>query len=277
MSLPAPAVIAALEVRFTGGTNLRVVSDATFHGRVLTIAETRATDWEMQLLHAPACVTPCRFGAEPWSDQRARLNHPQPPVVLRRRFELPAWPIAKATITATAIGMYDMELNGRRVGDTFFAPGWTDPRKAVHVQTYDVASLLQPGPNVWEATVAKGWIGSPMFGCTPMREDEKSLRATLTVRYAGGETVRIATDANGWEGCTGPVRDSEFYHGETVDLTYEPRWRYRSVPVNCVPIRARSGASCASSPPRADYPARRADVDCGFRPELHWCGAFGVE
>jgi alpha-L-rhamnosidase len=234
MSLPAPAVIVALDAQFADGTRQRLVSDDTWHGQVLTISEAQAADWEAALAGAPRAADRCVFGAEPWSDQRARLNHPQPPVVLRRGFSLPARPIASAVIEATAIGVYDMELNGRRVGDTYLAPGWTDTRRTVHVQSYDVASLLQPGDNVWHATVAKGWIGSPMQGCASMREDEKSLWAALTVRYAGGETIRVVTEAAGWEGCTGPVRDSEIYNGESVDLTHEPRWR----PAIALPERA---------------------------------------
>lgn len=197
-SLPSPAAIAALELRFDDGSIQRIPSGQAWRCCALTIAEAREGNWEAKLDDSTACVEYCAFGAEPWDDQRARLDHPMPPVVLRRTFELPSRPIASATVTATAIGVYDMEINGRRVGDDYLAPGWTNPQKAARVQTYDAANLLVPGTNVWSATVAKGWVGSPMLGCEPTREDEKSFRAELVVRYADGETLSLPTNAEGW-------------------------------------------------------------------------------
>lgn len=233
MTHDQPAVIAALEIVFTDGGTQRFVSDSTWRCGMLTIAEAQALDWHARLDALTPCAVRCRFGAEPWNDIRARLNLLPAPVVLQRRFILPPKPIAAAWIDATAIGVYDMELNGDRVGEVFLAPGWTDTRKTAHVQRYDVGSQVRPGDNHWSATVAKGWIGSPMQGCAPMREDTKALRAVLVVRYADGETLRIATEATGWEGGDGAVRDAEIYDGEIVDRTHAPIVR----PVIALPER----------------------------------------
>ncbi len=234
MTLPEPGVIAVVEITFEDGETLRIASDASWSSQVLSLAEARAADWHEHLDALTGCRELCAFAAEPWSDIRALLNHLPSPVVLRRSFKLPQRPIASAHIEATAIGMYDMELNGQRVGDVYFAPGWTDIRKTAHVQRYDVTSLVRPGDNRWCSTVAKGYAGSPMQGCVPMREDTKALRAALVVRYHDGETLRIVTEAEGWEGGDGPVRDSEIYNGETVDRTYTPISR----PVIELPERA---------------------------------------
>lgn len=241
MALPEPSVIAAIEWVFEDGKTGRLVSDAAWRCQILGLEQARAADWHDRLDHTSPCHERAAFGGEPWTDIRGQLNHPQAPVVLRRRFTLPARPIASARIAATAIGAYDMELNGRRVGDVHLAPGWTDTRKAAHIQTYDAAGMLAPGENLWQATVAKGWTGSPMQGCVSMREDIKALRATLEVRYAGGETIRIPTEAAGWEGGDGEVRDSEIYDGETVDRTHAPVSR----PVVELPARE---TRCVSEP-----------------------------
>ncbi len=123
---------------------------------------------------------------------------------------------------ATAIGTYDTELNEQRVGDVYFAPGWKDIRITMHVHRYDLISFLRPGENLRSSTVARGFSASPMQGCVPMREDTKALRAVLVVRYSNGEEIHISTEAQGWEGSDGPVRESEIYNGESVYLNPTP-------------------------------------------------------
>lgn len=234
MTLPEPCVIATVEVEYADGEVQRFVSNTDWRCQVLSVAQARAVDWQAHLDERAPCVARARFGEEPWSDIRGQLCHLPAPVVLRRRFSLPDRPIASAQIEATAIGAYDMELNGKRVGDLCLTPGWTDTRQVAHVQCHEVSGLLAPGDNCWTATVAKGWAGSPMQGCASMREDTKALRAVLEVRYADGETLRFPTTAADWEGGDGEVRDSEIYDGETVDRTHTPVSR----PVVDLPERA---------------------------------------
>ena len=61
---------------------------------------------------------------------------------LRKDFVL-GKPVAKARLYATALGLYELHLNGRRVGDHLFAPDWTDYKKRVRYQTYDVTELVK--------------------------------------------------------------------------------------------------------------------------------------
>ena len=65
---------------------------------------------------------------------------------LRHTFEVSA-PVKSARLYATALGAYEMFLNGKRVGDEVMAPGWTDYRERVMYQTYDVTALLAKGKN----------------------------------------------------------------------------------------------------------------------------------
>ena len=67
--------------------------------------------------------------------------------MLRKAVKLADKPIAKARLFATALGLYELRINGQRVGDHVLAPDWTDYRKRVRYQVYDVASLLKPGDN----------------------------------------------------------------------------------------------------------------------------------
>ena len=85
-------------------------------------------------------TTTARWIGEPipedWSD-----NIVYPPILLRRRFPLPEQ--APATLEITALGLYEVFLNGARVGDHHLAPEWTDYRSRVQMQSFDVGSLLR--------------------------------------------------------------------------------------------------------------------------------------
>ncbi len=134
-------------------------------------------------------------------------------------------PIAKARLFATALGLYELRINGRRVGDYVLAPEWTDYRKRVRYQVYDVASMLKPGPNALAALLANGWYcghigngGFQKFGKTP------ALFTQLEVTYADGSLQRIVSDGT-WKVHAGPVLASDFMLGESYDARREiPGW-----------------------------------------------------
>ena len=76
--------------------------------------------------------------------------------VLRHTFRLDA-PVTPARLYATAHGVYEAFLNGRRVGDVELAPGFTSYPSTLHVQVYDVGDLLVAGDNEWEVVLSDGW------------------------------------------------------------------------------------------------------------------------
>ena len=57
----------------------------------------------------------------------------------------------------TALGVYELELNGQRVGDHVLAPGWTSYHHRLRYQTFDVTALLRTGDNAIGARLADGW------------------------------------------------------------------------------------------------------------------------
>ena len=80
-----------------------------------------------------------------------------PPCPFLRKAFYTERPVRRAYLTATALGLYEMRLNGHRVGDELFRPGWTDYRKRLYYQTYDVTGLLRPGQNALAAILGDGW------------------------------------------------------------------------------------------------------------------------
>nr|WP_308629073.1 family 78 glycoside hydrolase catalytic domain [uncultured Eisenbergiella sp.] len=131
--------------------------------------------------------------------------------------------IAYVRIYATALGMYEIRLNGRKVGDTFFAPGWTNYKQRLQYQTYETDIPLEK-ENRLEITVGNGWYkGILGFACTPCHYgDRVAVLAELHLVYRDGTRDILRTDES-WSVKTGYIRSSEIYMGETIDSLWECR------------------------------------------------------
>ena len=128
-------------------------------------------------------------------------------------------PVAKARLYATALGLYEAELNGEKVDDTYFTPGWTSYHKRLQYQTYAV-NCLREGENELRFTLGKGWYAGALgFMPTPNHYgDTTALLALLIVSYTDGTEEIVGTDES-WTVSTGAIRFSELYDGETQDHT----------------------------------------------------------
>ncbi len=161
-----------------------------------------------------------RFGQSPWTG----LAAPDPARYLRRSFVLRK-PVQRAVLYATALGVYEPYLNGRRIGEDIFAPGWTDYRKRVRYQTYDVTRLLRRGDNALGLILGDGWYaghvglaGRGVYGTLPLA------LCQLQVEYRDGTRETVGTD-EAWRGAAGPIRASDQLMGETYDARREmPGW-----------------------------------------------------
>lgn len=169
-----------------------------------------SSDWTARWISLP----PTR----PLTDQNA-------PAYLRRAFSLEK-PIAWATVYATARGIYTLHLNGQRVGDAHFAPGWTDYTKRIQYQTYDVTEMLQAGDNALGAVVADGWYAGYIgFGSKRAHYGEMpQLLAQIVLEYADGSRETLGTGEH-WRGMSGPILSSDMLMGESYDARLEmPGW-----------------------------------------------------
>ena len=140
--------------------------------------------------------------------------------------------IKRATLYATALGIYELHVNGRRVGDAEFAPGWTDYRQRAYYQTYDVTKLVNDGTNAIGAWVADGWysgyigfglkwgmgtekIGRYTYGKTP------AFMAQLEVEYTDGSRQTVVTDPTWKVTGDGPIWQADILMGEFYDARRE--------------------------------------------------------
>ncbi len=146
----------------------------------------------------------------PWPSQTVKA--------LRHEFEIHK-AIASARLYATALGAYQIFINGKRAGDDVLAPGWTDYRLRLKYQTYDVTADLSQGKNALAAMVAPGWYSTPLewfqqpnvYGITP-----PSLKALLRLQYTDGTVDWVVTDES-WKADASPTLKAEIYDGETQD------------------------------------------------------------
>lgn len=132
--------------------------------------------------------------------------------------------ISKARLYVTARGIYEIYLNGKRVGEDYFNPGLTQYNKTHLYQTYDITSLIKSGNNAIGAYLSEGWwsgaatfIGASWnyFG------DRQSFLAKLVITYKDGTEKTIVTD-NTWKYfADGPIRMGSFFQGEVYDARKE--------------------------------------------------------
>lgn len=141
--------------------------------------------------------------------------------VYRKSFSV-SGPVASARLYATALGVYEAELNGTPVSDSYFAPGWTNYHKRLQYQTYPLT--LRQGENTLTITVGNGWYKGAL-GFTPVPNnygDRTALLAAVCITYADGREEWLGTGTD-WQVTTGPIRFSEIYDGETQDFTLPPQ------------------------------------------------------
>ena len=128
--------------------------------------------------------------------------------------------LESAALRLTAHGVYEAEINGKRVTDQKFTPGLTSYYFRIQVQEYDVTALLTEGGNLLSVNVGDGWWRwNNNFGYT------LALWGELTLNFADGSTEVIATDES-FEVGTGPVVRTDLQMGETYDARIKPQgWR----------------------------------------------------
>jgi alpha-L-rhamnosidase len=149
-----------------------------------------------------------------------RLNTPKRPFRLRKSFSCQT--AGSARLYATAHGIYQVEINGRIIGDELLTPGWQSYKHRLHYQTYDVTQYIMEGENVIGAHVAEGWyagrLGRP--GTSNIWGNRLGFLAQLEV---DGKNI-CCTDTT-WKSVESPLLAAEIYNGEIFDSNLDdPSW-----------------------------------------------------
>lgn len=132
--------------------------------------------------------------------------------------------IKRATLYATSKGIYELYLNGERVGDDYFSPGDTDYRQQIQYTCYDVTDQMEQGGNVIGAVLASGWYTDQVsyeLNQTNFYGEYLELLAQLEIEYTDGTTQTVGTDDSWRYYGNGPVRYAGNFNGEKYDARLE--------------------------------------------------------
>lgn len=145
-----------------------------------------------------------------------------PSPYLRRTIELAAAP-ARARLRVSSLGIHEVRINGRKVGDEHLAPGWTAYQERIVVTTHDVTPMLVQGTNALGAVLSDGWYRGRLGwrGKSEHYGTRLGLIAQLEVVYADGRSETFVTD-DSWRASTGSIASSSIYDGTVIDLSLEP-------------------------------------------------------
>ncbi len=212
-------LIAKIVVQTQDGRTLTFTSDESWRS-----SEPISEDWVKAALPVaswPAVRVIGDYGVEPWGELKGGDDFLPPVPFFRAQFRVEK-ALARATLYATALGLLEMHLNGRRVSDDFFSPGWTDYKKRVYYRTYDVTGLVRRGENAIGAMLADGWFSGYLGyqGARDLYGKWPRFRAQLHLEFSDGTGTEIATGPD-WKATTGPLLAADFLKGETYDARLE--------------------------------------------------------
>jgi alpha-L-rhamnosidase len=220
-----PAGLAALlKITYTDGTAQRIASGSTWK-----TATEAAPGWQTVAFADDSwksALVLTTLGEGPWGAPAAVSGEPGPVPYLRKTFQATR-PIRQARLYVTALGLYELYVNGQHVGSDLFRPGWTDFSKRVPYQTIDLTRQLKTGANALGLTLGDGWFsGYVGFGRQHNHYGtQNALLAQLEVEYADGTHQTVVTDGSWRASSEGPLRFSDMLMGEEYDATREmPGW-----------------------------------------------------
>ena len=207
-----------------GGKPLRSSQACHWKVRVWT-AGSPPSPWSKPACWTMGLLTPGDWQAR-WIGSPPDAAGPAPASLLLRR-EFPVRPgLARAVVHVTGLGHYELFLNGRRVGEDLLAPGWTDYRKTILYDTFDVTARLRAGANAAGIVLGNGMyrsLGGRYSKFTGSMGPQKAI-AHLRLEYADGTVEIVGTDDT-WRASPGPITFSDPYGGEDYDARRAPgRW-----------------------------------------------------
>jgi alpha-L-rhamnosidase len=176
--------------------------------------------WEMGMLHPSDWHA--QWIAPGWQEDKS-TERPCP--YLRTTFAVDG-SVSSARAYITSFGFYELFLNGQRVGDAFFTPGYTSYHRRLQYQTYDITALLREGENAIGVILGDGWYRGKLgaFGQRNTYGERLTLLVQLRLCYADGHDQLVLSDED-WQATTGPLLSSDVQAGEVYDARLEmPGW-----------------------------------------------------
>ncbi|MBI5833238.1 MAG: family 78 glycoside hydrolase catalytic domain [Armatimonadetes bacterium] len=179
------------------------------------------------------------YAQAPWQCHPFSLPAvPQPCPYLRRNFVVTG-PVKRATAYVSALGLFELHLNGGKVSRDLLRPGWTDYAQRLPYCTYDVTAAIRPGENVLGALLAEGWYAGHLAFMHAHYGTDMRLIAQLEIEFEDGSRQVVATDGT-WQARYGALLYGDLLAGEWYDARLElANWDQPGYhPVDWQPVNA---------------------------------------
>jgi len=213
-------VVGLLEIEFTSGDPLFIPTDEQWKVSDKEIAGWTKPDFDDSNWQPAKKLGP--VGMQPWGDVRSGDDHRLAARYLRKEFSVEK-KVERATVYYSGLGLSELYLNGKKVGNHVLSPGGTEYPKRVFYETFDVTKQLRNGANAMGVILGNGrfyamrnsvYSGMPTYGFP-------KLLLQLHVEYTDGSTADIISDES-WKLTTeGPITANNEYDGEEYDARKE--------------------------------------------------------
>jgi alpha-L-rhamnosidase len=213
-------LIGAVRVEFTKGQPIILST-----GNQWKSAETAASDWEKAGFNDSAWSAAKElgaFGMKPWGEVGFIEERALPARMLRKEFEVAGKP-KRAMAFVSGLGLFELYVNGTKIGNQVLSPGLTDYDKHVQYVTFDITPQLNAGRNAIGLVLGNGRYHAPREG-SPLRSRTfgypKAI-VQLDVENADGSAGHVVTDGTWKLATNGPIRGNSEYDGEEYDARME--------------------------------------------------------
>lgn len=129
----------------------------------------------------------------------------------------------KATLFASALGVFKIYLNGKSVAEDYLSPGWVDYNKKLPLIRYDITDKIC-AYNAIGVILSDGWavghLGSTTYFKRNGYTDQPEFTAMIKIEHTDGSVEQISTDDN-WRATSGAIIRSDIYMGEYVDSRFD--------------------------------------------------------
>lgn len=146
-------------------------------------------------------------------------------IIMRKEFSGGGRTVVDAVVYVSGLGHYEMRINGSKVGDSEFAPLWSEYDKTVYYNVYDVTSLLSAGDNAVSVLIGNGFFNVRRDGRYSKLQTSygaPQLRLQMDISYSDGTTETIVSDAT-WRYDLSPITFNSIYGGESYDARLEQK------------------------------------------------------
>ena len=225
-----------------GGTPMRSGQRYSWQVRVWD-GDSKVSMWSMPSFFEMGILKPGDWKAQ-WISPgfiEDSINRPSP--ILGREFEAKGR-LLRATLFISAHGLYEARLNGQRVSDARFTPGYTEYDHRFLYQAYDVTTLIHAGNNRADVTLGDGWyrgVYGPWINPNNYGRDA-SLLFQLILFYKNGKQDTVLSNRT-WKSSTGLIRYADIYNGEIEDARIEPT-QWTAVKVQSFPMDNLDATTC---------------------------------